>query len=82
MRLPKHQKKISAKSLCHLHTDAGTCYRILIVREGELDVAAMAAGMIKVHINLKAVVIKTLCDVLEDADKPKIGRKEMTDSFL
>ena len=70
------------KSLCHLHTDAGTCYRILIAREGELDVAAIAAGMIKVHLNLKAVVIKTLSDVMEDADIYKISHEEMTCSFL
>jgi hypothetical protein len=54
----------------------------LIAREGELDVAAIAAAMIKVHLNLKAVVIKTLSDVMEDTDKPKIGHEEMTCSFL
>ena len=80
-RMQKHQRKVSTKHLRRVHPDAETCYERLIAREGELGVAAIAAG-IEDHLNLQAMAVETCRDVFEDADEPEIGDEEMIGSFL
>ena len=80
-RMQKHQRKVSAKHLRRVHPDAETCYERLIAREGELGVAAIAAG-IEDHLNLQAMAVETLRDVVEDVDEPEVGKEEMIGSFL